>query len=190
MYTLNSRQSVKNIPTVNHSRQDTNNILGFSLIEVIVVTALTILILFSTVIMFLTFLINQARLTQRQKVKTAGDNALKQIEQAVRGAQEITTCEEGMSELEWISFAEVPGVIEVVDVSGNDRIASQSGTETYLLTPENIIADPSGIRFDCYSTTRESNFVTVRFSLSTKNDEGLMNEELRQNFQTSIDVRN
>lgn len=175
---------------IGKSSKHHRNTLGFSLIEVIVVTALTILILFSTVIMFLTFLINQARLTQRQKVKTAGDNALKQIEQAVRGAQEITTCEENMSTLEWISLAETPGVIEVVDDSGNNRIASQSGTETYLLTPENIIADPAEIRFDCYSTTRESNFVTVRFSLSTKDDEGLMNEQLRQNFQTSIDIRN
>lgn len=183
MFISNTKHFLKHNLIGKSSKHHRNN-LGFSLIEVIVVAALTILILFSTVIMFLTFMINQARLAQRQRVKTAGDNALKQIEQAVRGAQDITTCEEDMDTLVWQSLAGVQGSIEI----DSNRIASNSGTETYLLTPENIIVD--SIRFDCYSTTRQSNFVSLQFSLSTRDDEGLMNEALRQNFQTSIDIRN
>lgn len=175
---INFRQaSKKNIKELKKSR-------GFTLIEVLVITSLTVLVLFSTVILLLTFLLNQARLTQKQKVKIAGDNALKQIEQAVRGARSINPCSTSMNALNFSGLSENTGTISL----DSGTIASQAGTTTYQLTPDDLEAH--NLNFDCY-TGQDSFFITTSFSLDTgSSGEGLLDDAVGQEFRTSINLRN
>jgi type II secretory pathway pseudopilin PulG len=164
---------------------------GFTLIEVLVITSLTVIILLSTVVLFMTFLLNQARLTQKQKIKAAGDNALKQIEQAVRGAKKVDPCEPPDPLNPSLTFYDFTGAQGVIELSADDSIASIATPVTgvpvtYILTPEGLAA--SGVSFGCY-TGQDAQIIRVRFTLSGSG-EGLVSDTIRQDFSTSIHLRN
>jgi type II secretory pathway pseudopilin PulG len=163
---------------------------GFTLIEVLVITTLTVIILPSTVVLFMTFLLNQARLTQKQKIKAAGDNALKQIEQAVRGAKKVDPCEPPDLLNPSLTFYDFTGARGVIGLSG-DTIASTAtpvtGTSVnYTLTPEGLVA--SGVNLGCYNG-QDAQIIRVRFTLSGSG-EGLISDTISQEFSTSIHLRN
>ncbi len=160
---------------------------GFTLIEVLVVTSLTVIILLSTVVLFMTFLMNQARLTQKQKIKVAGDNALKQIEQAVRGARRVDPCSAPSNSLTFYDFTGANGYIRLDSGAIASRATPVTGDQVnYTLTPEGLAA--SGVSFNCYDG-QDAQIIRVRFTLSGSG-EGLVSDSIDQDFSTSIHLRN
>jgi type II secretory pathway pseudopilin PulG len=157
--------------------------LGFTLIEVLVITGLTVIILLSTVTLFLTFMVNQASLSRKQAVKIAGDNVLKQMEQTLRGVRGVTNCNTGQSEVSFYDFTSKNGRFYV----DSNRIASDAGNQTYYLTTDDI--GVSNFNIDCYPGQNQE---LVRFSFTLTDDSGLglSDTAIEQVFATSVSVRN
>ena len=166
---------------------------GFTLIEVLVVTGLTVIIMLGTVSLFMTFMLNQARVTRKQRVKTVGDNALKQIVQVLREARQIVNCDGDGSSTNSIIFQDLSGLEGVYDLrideisEGNSRIASSAGEATVYLTPEDIEA--SSFFATCYPS-ENSYFIRFNFTLEDSGGAVFSNQPTTQTFSASVSLRN
>ncbi len=172
-----------------HYQTRSKTVEGFTLIEVLVITGLTVIVLLSTVSLFMTFMLNQARIAQQQELKNAGNNALRQITQVLREARSISPC--GLS-MTTISFQDPNNASGSYSLSqnletDNFQVASQSGTNTVLLTPENM--NVLNFSVNCYDS-QPTQYLRVMFSLTKPVSGGLRSTTLTQDFQTSISLRN
>ncbi len=166
-----------------HRQQSFSFKKGFTLIEVLVITGLTVIILLSTVVLFMTFMINQASISRKQAIKIAGDNALKQIEQTLRGVRGIQTCTENLNDVSFYDLTNQTGRF----YKDNNRIASAAGSETYYLTPDDLNVDSFDV--NCYPG-QDKELVHFSFTLSDNSGFGLSDSPLQQTFTTSVGVRN
>ena len=163
---------------------------GFTLIEVLVMTGITVILLLSATTIFMTFLVNQSLVMQKQKIKIDGDNALKQMTQMLREAREVVNCDDVSADQE-IIYKNISGEVStfsVMEDSGTQRIASASGepvATTFLTSGEFEVSDFSP---DCMEEN-EAYLVTVTFNL-TDNSLSFSQNPLQQNFTTKVSLRN
>jgi type II secretory pathway pseudopilin PulG len=155
---------------------------GFTLIEVLVITGLTAIIMLATVSLFMTFLVNQGKISQRQELKNAGNNALKQITQVLREAKEINPCEANLNNQ--ISFVDLNNQTGAFSLNGG--VISLNAGVPINLTPDHL--EVTGFSANCYQGD-PSQFIRVNFTLSNPNPSGL-SESDSQDFSTSITLRN
>jgi len=162
---------------------------GFTLIEVLVISGLTVIIMLSTVSLFMTFLISQARITQKQQLKNAGNSALKQMTQVLREAKSINPCNPASSNS--IMFTDINNGTGSYQRSifdnGNYGINYSTEASSNFITSQdmNIISFVS----NCY-TSQESQLVKVTFVLQNPRIQGPSNEPLNQEFSVNIQLRN
>ncbi|CAN5311412.1 hypothetical protein BH10PAT2_BH10PAT2_2170 [soil metagenome] len=168
---------------------------GFTLLEVVVATAITVIMMIAASGLFLATLRTNTKDSQVTAIKTDGDYAISQIEFLLRNAVSVIpdplsptspSCVNGMSS---ITFKEVDGGITTLS-SSNGLIASRSAVQAspaYLTTPSTTL---SGLQFDCSQAgTNYGTYVTVSFSLDKDEANSNQPNTLTQQFQTSVNVR-
>jgi type II secretory pathway component PulJ len=157
---------------------------GFTLIEVLVMTGLTVILLLSASAIFMTFLLNQSLVTQKQQIKSEGDNALKQMVQVLRQAKTIEDCQTGQDEITFTDVSNSQGRY-YLDLD-NNRIASASTPPTVYLTSDDLSV--SNFSADC-ALSHESYLVKFQFTLSN-NTPSFGSNPLEQTFEASVSLRN
>lgn len=166
---------------------------GFTLIEVLVMTSLAVIILLSSVSLFMTFLLNQATISQRQKVRTEGDNALKQMVQLLREAKSIENCETA-STTNSIVFKDVDNNEATFLIKAQDegegavnRIVLQADNEIFLTTKD---LQANDLLVNCSYNQNQGTYF-IRFSFDLINPKRtLTDKELSQTFEASVSLRN
>ncbi len=177
---------------IHHSR---NAQAGFTLLEVVVATAITVIMMIAATGLFLATLRTNTKDNQVTSVKTDGDYAISQIEFLLRNAVSIVpnpatptapSCTSGMQS---ITFKLIDGGITTLG-SSNGLIASKSAavaSTAYLTSPATTLSD---LTFDCSQAgTNYGTYVTVSFSLSKDETNSNLPNTLTQDFKTSVNVR-
>ncbi len=149
-------------------------------------TSLAVILLLSSVVLFMAFLLNQNQIAQRQKIKTEGDNALKQIRQILREAKTIEGC--SFSEEDSLTLRDLQDnqtTIEVHDHNQRLGLTDIAGNTTYL-TGEDLTA--RNFQADCIAG-HETVSVDIEFTLVNEKIGGL-GQAGSQTFGTSVNLRN
>lgn len=157
---------------------------GFTLIEVLVITGITVILLLSASAIFMTFLLNQSLVTQKQKIKIDGDNALKQITQVLREARTIENCAQVEAD-EAIVFSDILGNQGEFYIT-DDRLASESALQTVYLTSDDLRA--FNFSANC-SLSQDSYLVKIQFSLAD-DEPSFSQNPLQQTFEANVSLRN
>ncbi len=176
---------------------------GFTLIEILVVTSLTVVLLVGTSVFFLTFLIASAKVNVQQTVKSQGNQAIGQVQFLLRNALSLedydndgVICQEGMSKIDFRGADGGITVLQAVQESGIYKIASQSATtgQNYFLTSNQVdLQQLSGgryLEFDCYGGRGSSYYIDVKFRLQKTSSNELEGSPALQDFQAGVVLRN
>ncbi|PWU22890.1 hypothetical protein C5B42_04880 [Candidatus Cerribacteria bacterium 'Amazon FNV 2010 28 9'] len=167
---------------------------GYTLIELIVVVAITILLLVTVISMFYTAFVSGGKTTATEAVKEAGQYAMSQMEFFIENAHRLvpnadaTTCAVGMSSL-GLQNQDLGTTIFQSETVGNDvRLASNSGT---YLTPSGMSVT-SGPTFSCTQPADSSPAtITISFTLQ----KGVVGVDKARDivtipFQSQVTLRN
>lgn len=157
---------------------------GFTLTEVLVITSLTVIIMLSSVVLFMTFLLNQNLISQKQKLKTEGDNALKQITQILREANQITDCPfVNQTSLTFIDPTQAEISLTVVD----SRLTINQTDLSINLNSEDLSAQ--NLLVTCREG-EEATLVSVSFELTNNTALRFTETPITQTFSTTVSLRN
>jgi len=177
-----------------------NTLSGFTLIELIVVTALTVLVMMTVTTMFLTFIISSTKASIEQKVNSKGEAALAKIEFILRNSQKLvagldgtTICNnDAQSPMTNIAVQGLDGYITTLQTYPleNGRIASYSTAvnDYYYLTSDEVAM--SNLRFMCLSGEEDSYYVGITFDLKIGSSNISDRDTALESFQTGITLRN
>lgn len=158
---------------------------GFSLIELIVVIGLLSLLTLAISSIMLTSILSSNRVRLTTKIKQSGNYALGQIQNMIRNAKSLETCNSVDSEL--ILTNQDGGstaVVMEIDAGGINRVASNSGI---YLTPETI--NVSTFSINCEPSDETPALIKISFDLHTAN-KSISRQNPSLHFETSINLRN
>lgn len=163
------------------------------MIEILIVTGLTVLLMMTVTSLFLTFISSSSQAETSQQVKTEGDQALGQMEHLIRNAKSLATndnnqvCATNMSSL---GVEDSLGHKAILRQS-NDQLASYSATtdRTYFLSSDQLTIDNNyDLEFDCYEGDN-AYFIQIQFGLKAKN--AVSSRSITpQFFSAGVHVRN
>lgn len=168
------------------------NSFGFSLLEMLIVTTLTVLIVVTGTSLFLTTILGGGRANTTTIVKNNGDYALGQMEYLLRNAIELLPTD--VADPSSDCYLNMPAIrFKLIDqgettlFAENEKIASNSGV--YLTSDEvSVVGSPS---FDCTRSADEA-ITSVRISFTLRRGEvGLdrQSETEEQTFSTIVNMR-
>ncbi|MBD3250189.1 MAG: hypothetical protein GF381_01280 [Candidatus Pacebacteria bacterium] len=177
---------------------------GFTLIEILVVSGLSIVLILTATSLFATFMASSSQTRIQQQLKQEGSQALSQMEYLLRNAKTISTnmagqvCQENMSSLGFESFAGGKGILyqDGARIASDSAVLGQEGstTKTYFLTSQQVvIPEDSSLEFDCYSspgTESQSYFINISFSLANDTETSLLNRSMTQDYSRGVQLRN
>lgn len=163
---------------------------GFTLIEVLVVTSLTVMLLLSSTALFLTFLLGNAKTNLAQQIKREGDSALTKIDYYIRNAQRVSgPCTTNMLELQ---LANVNG--GQVSIYRQDR-TDGSGMYDLLLTVDGTssalnssLTSAYSLNFACYEN-QGVQYVQTTFGLNRSVSNRAFDNEA-ETFTSGVLIRN
>jgi prepilin-type N-terminal cleavage/methylation domain-containing protein len=175
---------------------------GFTLIEVLVVTSLTVMIMLTASALFMTFLISGAKTANLQLIKQEGDHAMNQMAFLLRNAIALhpnaavppQTCASNMTQ---IVLESLDGGITTLgsanDTTDNDatKLASSSATQSQFLT-SSAVQIVEGPTFDCTDVADGTgSYVTISFKLrkGTPNLDQAR-DIVEETFTTGVSLRN
>lgn len=169
---------------------------GFTLIEILVVTAIILVIVGAVSSLFFSSLRGATKTTIINEAKQNGDYALSVIERMTRNAssiQSMSTYCDGTAKTSLVINNPDGGVTTFDCPSGSEvRIASSSASTTYYLTSNKVAV--SSCSFSCNLSAGVPAVVKISFSihqLSPSPAVTLKPEELINiNYSTSVVVRN
>lgn len=153
---------------------------GFSLIELIVVIGLLSLLMLAISSTMLMSMVSSNRVRTVTKVKQAGNYALGQIQNMVRGAKIISLCD---STDESITLINLDGGETQIFLE-SERIASNSG---FYLIPDNLTV--TNFNLTCNPDDLEPHFIDISFDLRDNQTTQSVQSPLLH-FATSINLRN
>ena len=138
---------------------------AFTLLELLVTSSITALLMLSISSLFITFLATAYKSRISQNLRESGSNATRQIIDMVRGANEIlSSCDQEIP-LNYIVIVGQDG-LETTIIEDEDRIASISANNKFYLTESSLNPDYlSDLIFRCYPTTEGKKYIEVSFSL-------------------------
>ncbi len=160
---------------------------GFTLIEVLVVTALVVMLLVGATGMFLGFMAGAAKNNARQKIKDEGNNALTQIEYLLRNSRRVESCSSASSPN--ISFSTLGGEVLTISRNGNRLYLTSTNPDTgsLYLSGEETVATSLG--FQCFqSASGKGQYVEVNFSL--RNGATVDSASVEEDFSSGVLLRN
>jgi len=157
---------------------------GFTLLELIMVVALTAMISVGVTHSFVTTLRGSNHATQLSYVKEEGDYAITTFERAIRNSKSVITCTPSMSELRVQDFSIPPNTFRYFLMAGRLRIDETIAgvTTTRTLTSDRVTI--SNLAFNCIRAgARSGDVVTISFAIRGP---GITNET----FSTKVMLRN
>lgn len=169
---------------------------GFTLIEILVVTAIILIIIAAVSSLFFSSLKGATKTTVINEAKQNGDYALSVMERMIRNArsiQNIITYCDGTNKTSLVINNPDGGATTFSCPSGSEtQIASISGSITNYLTSDKVTV--SSCYFSCNLGTAQPAVVKISFSISQRSPSPgvtLKPEELISiNYSTSVVVRN
>lgn len=165
---------------------------GFTLIEMLVVLTITVMLLMTVSIFFMTFVVGNTKAVFEQKLKRDGDQALAQISTMLRNARSMSTaCTTGLTSL---TFTGTDNLSTTLTANGG-KIASVSSitnpTTTFYLTSDFSALEPTDtITFNCYPSTNDQKYLEIEFTLKRGSDTSNSQTTLTRNFKTGVNLRN
>ena len=186
---MTRRQTLQPANSERHSREG-----GFTLIEMLVVTALSVIILIGASSLFLSSLVSSAHKDTVTAVKQEGDFAVGQMEFLLRNAISIEPnpsapgapyCTQGMKS---ITFREQDNGVSTLGIV-NNKIASSSGNLTVYLTSDSINLNTQDPIFDCQQMANAGGYINIHFTLSAQNTNSGTPNAVSQTFTTSVNLR-
>ncbi len=170
---------------------------GFSLIEVLVSTALLVLLLMTATTMMMTFLVSNAKTSIRHTVKGEGSFALAKMEHLIRNAETITTpncTQDGANNaaITMKNFDDTNTYTLAISSSGGTNQISYQNTVTLsseLFTSTN--ADVTNFNLKCYGTDSQNRRIEILFDLTrTVVSVQANTNPITENFRSVVQVRN
>jgi len=168
---------------------------GFTLLEIIVATSITVIMMIAASNLFLATLRSNGKDTQVTTIKADGDYALGQMEFLLRNAlllvpNPITPaapiCANNMSN---ITLKSLDGGVTTLGTT-NNLVSSKSATAAlpeYLTTTGTTL---SNLHFDCSQAGNNyGTYVTISFTLTKNEANANQLNPISQNFQTSVVIR-
>jgi prepilin-type N-terminal cleavage/methylation domain-containing protein len=164
---------------------------GFTLIELLVVVSITVLLMMTISIFFLTFIVGSTKAVFEQKIKRDGETALEQASTMLRNARFITTCSTGMTS---ISFTGRDNLVTTLTGDSN-RFASMSAitdpvTPFYLTSDFSNLVPANTVIFDCYLAGNNQHYIEISFTLKKGTSASNDQNTLTRSFKTGVTVRN
>lgn len=164
------------------------NQLGYSLVELLVVTALMLLLLLGVSTLLIASLTSDARITMRQELRAEGNYAMDTMSYFIRNAKAIPNCIPNGTEITITNqdnrdnqfFVDAQGQI----ASHSAAVAPLTERTAYLTqTPYQVKTDT--FRLDCNDATQP--YVTISFILERTDADG---ESVENEFRHTVLVRN
>jgi type II secretory pathway pseudopilin PulG len=167
---------------------------GYTLVELVIVIAITIVLLVSATSLFFTTFVGGGKTASAEAVKQAGEYALSQMSYLIYNAHKLTpnldsiTCAENMSSIGIQNQDLQTTVLQKVTTGSISRIASNSGI---YLTPANMNVT-AGPNFSC---TRASDGSSAVISVTFTLQKGVVGTDNTRDiisipFQTQMTMRN
>ncbi|MFZ5376728.1 MAG: hypothetical protein ACOZAN_03630 [Patescibacteria group bacterium] len=188
--TMIQQQKQTNLSLHGHQIKTANQ-AGFTVIELLIVTLLSVMLMMAVSTVFMTFMLNSAKLSIEQSIKAEGSHTVDQIATILRNARTIESCTTDM----------VSVVVRDVDdqqlqiyttpsLNGEHRIAVRNlttNTTKNFTSADNTIT-PS-LRFNCFS---DDNSTFVSYSFGLKRGPGIEPDRDTAiiNFSGSVEMRN
>ncbi len=145
---------------------------AFTLLELLITTGVTALLLLAISSLFITFLATAYKSRISQNLRESGGNATRQIIDMLRNANEITSPCESETQLDYISIIGSDD-LETIIREEDDRIASISANGKYYLTEGSSLSTDyvQNLLFTCYPTEEGKKYIEVNFNLKVGSDE-------------------
>lgn len=165
---------------------------GFTLIEMLVVLTITVLLMMTVSIFFMTFVVGNTKAVFEQKLKRDGDQAMTQMTTMLRNARSFSsTC---TTELNSISFTGTDNLTTTL-TGDNGKIASISGitnpaTNFYLISDFSVLDPPNIMTFNCYESTNGQKYIEIEFTLKRGTETINTQTTVIRNFKTGVTLRN
>lgn len=167
---------------------------GFTLLELLVATSLTIILLLGVSSVFMTFMLGEARTNVRRQVQSEGAEIISRMEFLLRNSRALTSCSSGSS----ISFTTMdgdgtntvvithsyPNVKYRLDKVDPNTGAPISGAEETINPSDTVIENLS---FQCsQDATTQKRVVVISFQ-AKKTKSGV---EAKEIFKSYVQLRN
>lgn len=165
---------------------------GFTLIELLVVLSITVLLMMTVSIFFMTFVVGNTKAVFEQKLKRDGDQAMSQMSTMLRNARSLSSsCTTGLTS---ITFTGTDNLSTTLTGAAG-KIASVSSittpTSTFYLSSDFSALDPANtITFNCYESSNNQKYVEIEFTLKRGSDATNTQTTLLRNFKTGVTLRN
>lgn len=172
------------------------NQLGYSLVELLVVTALMLLLLLGVSTLLITSLTSDARITMRQELRAEGNYALDTMSYFIRNARSLPVCIAGGETLTVTNEDRRDSQFLVIPNGGYDQIASYSAQiPGSPVIPERLVyltqapyqVKTGTFSLDCNNLDQQQPYVTISFTLERTDVEG---EPISNDFRHTVLVRN
>ncbi len=173
---------------------------GFTLIELMIVTALMVVLSLTVSAMFMTFMVTNARTNTKNTLKIEGSYALAQMEFMLRNSYQLVenssaqVCQSDADSVAMDSIAVESidgGITEFsIETDGTvNKIASNSGN---FLTSDAVTVVTDSLKFNCTESYNGVRSVKIDFDLSkvVPSVTNTTNEESTQHFTTVVSLRN
>lgn len=156
---------------------------GFTLVELLITTSLTVLLMLTITTMFMTFLIGNSKTNIRQTVKEEGLHALSQMEFIIRNARNY--------DASFQACTTNRSTIRVVGLDGGLTIYSNTGgkiaSNSARLTSDAVTL--SGLNFDCSGDTGNRQ-VKITFTLTKAAPTLGADSDIVESFESIVNMRN
>lgn len=138
---------------------------AFTLLELLVTTSVTALLMLAISSLFITFLATAYKSRISQNLRESGNNAMTQMIEMIRSANEISSICDGDVPLNYIDIINQDGLSTIIREE-DDRIASVAADSKFYLTESVTNSDYlSNLLFTCYPTPEGKKYIEINFTL-------------------------
>lgn len=160
---------------------------GFTLVELLITTSLTVLLMLTITTLFMTFLVGNSKTNIRKSVKEEGLHALSQMEFIIKNARyyddTFQACTSNLQTIRVIGLDSGVTTYSIVSDSGINKIASNSARLT------SATVNLSTLRFDC-SGEAGNRQIKISFTLDKDAPTLSTDSNISENFEATINLRN
>lgn len=161
------------------------NQTGFTLVELLITTSLTVMLMLTITTMFMTFLIGNSKTNIRKNIKEEGLTALSQMEFIMKNAYYVSSaCPSSGPTIDITSLDGGTTTYSEVEDNGIYKIASNSS----ILTSSAVDTQQS-LNFVCTGDTGNRQ-VIISFDLYKNAPTLGETSEISENFETIVNMRN
>jgi len=167
---------------------------AFTLLELLITTSVTALLMLAISSLFITFLATAYKSRISQNLRESGNNAITQMVEMIRSAGEVTSPCLSEEPLDYISISDSDGLDTTIREEDN-RIASISASTNnkFYLTESNTNPNYiSNLIFTCYPTPEGKKYIKIDFTLQVGDNKEASNSarSTTLDFSSGLVTRN